>query len=96
MSKENKIAIIDYGMGNLNSIKKKLVTLNADVVISSDRKIIQNANKIILPGVGHFGKAMQKLSELGLIETLTDEARIKKKTNFRYLSRHAINGEEER
>lgn len=79
MSKENKIAIIDYGMGNLNSIVKKLTRLGAECFITFNPEEIKGAQKIILPGVGHFGKAMQKLSELGLIETLTDEARIKKK-----------------
>lgn len=75
----NKIAIIDYGMGNLNSIVKKLKRLGAECFITFNPEEIKAAQKIILPGVGHFGKAMQKLNELGLIETLTEEVMINKK-----------------
>ena len=56
--------IIDYGMGNLNSIKKKLTKLGDNAIISSDLQQINNAHKIILPGVGHFGKAMESLNKL--------------------------------
>lgn len=73
------IAIIDYGMGNLNSVRKKLLSLKADVIITSDKNEILAADKIILPGVGHFGKAMENLKSLGLIDTLNEAVLIQKK-----------------
>lgn len=74
-----KIAIINYNMGNLNSVYKKMMQLNVDAIITSNIKDIQTADKIILPGVGHFGKAMQSLTQLNLIETLNNEVLINKK-----------------
>ena len=67
------IVIIDYGMGNLHSVRKKLLKLKAEVIVSSKEDEIKKAHKIILPGVGHFGKAMIKLEELGLISILKKE-----------------------
>lgn len=69
---KNNIVIIDYGMGNVNSVKKQLTKAGASVIISSDPNEIINADKIVLPGVGHFKKAMENLSELNLIELLND------------------------
>lgn len=57
-------------MGNLHSVKKKLDHLKVESIVSSDPDDIMNAEKLILPGVGHFGKAMNNLLELGLIEAL--------------------------
>ena len=64
------IVIVDYGMGNLNSIAKKVSSLGADAIISSKPKEILNAQKIILPGVGHFGKAMENIKSLNIFEAL--------------------------
>ncbi len=75
---DQKIVIIDYKMGNLNSVKKKLDRLGVDTIISSKKEEILSADKLILPGVGHFGKAMSNLRELNLIETL-NEAVLKNK-----------------
>lgn len=75
----NKIVIVDYGMGNLNSIKKKLTRLKINPIVSSDSKEIQSADKIILPGVGHFAKAMSRLKDLNLIDVLNEEVLIKTK-----------------
>lgn len=74
-----KIVIIDYGMGNLNSIKKKLLKFNIEPIISSSSNEISKAEKIILPGVGHFGKAMTNLKDLKLIDLLNRKALIEKK-----------------
>jgi len=74
-----QIVIIDYGMGNIHSVKKKLLRLKADVIVSSNTNDILNATKIILPGVGHFGKAMSRLRELNLIDCLNEEVLINKK-----------------
>lgn len=67
---QNNIVIVDYGMGNLHSVKKKLLRLNVNPIISSNPNEILNANKIILPGVGHFKKAMENLVKLNLIDCL--------------------------
>lgn len=60
------IAIIDYDAGNLKSVEKALVHLGEQVVVSREREVILNADKVILPGVGSFGDAMGKLREYGL------------------------------
>ncbi len=75
----HKVVIVDYGMGNLNSIRKKLMRLNVVPMVSSHPADIKNADKIILPGVGHFKKAMEHLIELDLIEVLNDVVLIQKK-----------------
>jgi imidazole glycerol-phosphate synthase subunit HisH len=73
------ITIIDYGMGNINSIKKRLVKLGIHPNISADENEIKKADKIILPGIGHFSQAMQRLNDLNLVEILNEEVLIKKK-----------------
>ncbi len=75
----NKVLILDYGMGNIFSVTKKLNRLKIDSFVSSSEEAILTADKIILPGVGHFGKAMENLKKLNLIEILNQEVLIKKK-----------------
>lgn len=60
------IAIIDYDAGNIRSVKKALLLLGQEVKITSDAKEIQTADKVILPGVGAFGDAMENLKSRGL------------------------------
>lgn len=60
------IAIIDYGAGNLHSVKNALDFLGTDSFISSDEDEILNAKKVILPGVGAFGNAIENLKENNL------------------------------
>ncbi len=60
------IVIVDYGMGNLNSIRNMLQKIGVEVMISSDPKIISKATKIILPGVGAFDEAVIKIKNLGI------------------------------
>lgn len=74
-----KLVIVDYGMGNLNSVKRTMDRMKVDSVISSDPKDIISSQKIILPGVGHFGKAMSNLKELNLLDTLHEAVLVKKK-----------------
>lgn len=74
-----KIVIVDYSMGNLNSVLKKLIQLNADAVISADPKVISKADKLILPGVGHFEKAVEIMHQKGLWEVLNQAVLIDKK-----------------
>ncbi|MCK4816104.1 imidazole glycerol phosphate synthase subunit HisH [bacterium] len=68
------IVIIDYGMGNVGSIMNMLRKIGADAVISSDPQEIKGADKIILPGVGAFDKAMANLKKLKLIPVLEQTA----------------------
>jgi imidazole glycerol-phosphate synthase subunit HisH len=74
-----KIVILDYGMGNINSIKKRLVKLGINPTISADASEIKKADKLILPGIGHFSQAMQRLNDLNLVDILNEEVLIKKK-----------------
>ena len=73
------IAIIDYGMGNLRSVQKAFEKIGVKATITNDKKEIQNASKIILPGVGAFKDAMANLNELELISILNEEVLEKKK-----------------
>jgi imidazole glycerol-phosphate synthase subunit HisH len=50
------IAIVDYGAGNINSVKKALTHLGADSVVTADPAVIAAADKIVVPGVGHFSR----------------------------------------
>ena len=68
-----KIVVIDYGMGNLRSIRNKFMHMGIPAVISFERSEIENADKLILPGVGHFSTAMNNLRQLNLIELLNDK-----------------------
>ena len=64
------IAMIDYDAGNIKSVEKALQKLGADVVITKDPQEILNADKVILPGVGSFGDAMNNLKKYGLDEVI--------------------------
>lgn len=69
------IAIVDYGVGNLFSLTSSLKMIGADVIVSRDKDEIMNADKIILPGVGAFGDAADKLRESGLDAVVINEAK---------------------
>ena len=64
------IAIIDYDAGNLRSVEKALQALGEETVITRDREEILAADRVILPGVGAFGDAMEKLHQYGLVEII--------------------------
>ena len=64
------IAIIDYDAGNLKSVEKALQALGEETVITRDRDEILSADRVILPGVGAFGDAMEKLHQYGLVEII--------------------------
>lgn len=68
------IAIIDYGVGNLFSLVHSLKQIGADCVVTNDIKAIKNADKLILPGVGAFGDAADKLKESGLVDLIKSES----------------------
>ena len=69
------IAIVDYGVGNLFSLKSSFKQLGVDVVVTNDKQVIESADKILLPGVGAFGDARQKLKNSGLDEVVIDQAK---------------------
>lgn len=68
------IAIIDYGAGNLFSVQNALNYLGLENKITSDKQEIIKADRLILPGVGAFGDAMDKLNNSGLTDTVKEEA----------------------
>ena len=72
------IVIVDYGMGNLGSVFNMIKKIGFDCKISSDKEVITSASKLILPGVGAFDNAMEKLKTLGFIEILNQKVLIEK------------------
>ena len=68
------ITIVDYGMGNLGSIKNMFKYIGVETTIESDVDKIKNASKILLPGVGSFDTAMKKINESDLKEVLNEKA----------------------
>lgn len=68
------IAIIDYGVGNLFSLKSSFAMIDQDVTVTADPREIANADRLILPGVGAFGQAREKLARSGLDDVLLAQA----------------------
>jgi len=66
------IAIIDYDAGNIKSVEKALQYLKQDVILTRDREEILAADRVILPGVGNFGDAMEKLHGYGLVDVIRE------------------------
>lgn len=66
------VTIVDYGSGNLQSVRRRLSALGANVLISSDPHEVATAERLVLPGVGHFGKAMETLQQNGLDDALSE------------------------
>jgi glutamine amidotransferase len=73
------VGVVDYGMGNLHSINRKLHILDVSFKQIKNPDDISDCDKVILPGVGHFGRAMQKLYDQNLVECLNEHALLKKK-----------------
>ena len=72
------IAIIDYGMGNIHSVKKALELFGAKIKVSNNPKEISACEKLVLPGVGAFGDAMQELEKQDLVDLIKDAVKNKK------------------
>lgn len=68
------IAIIDYDAGNLRSVEKALLSLGEEVLVTRDRTELLAADKVILPGVGNFGDAMEKLKAYDLVRVIHELA----------------------
>ena len=67
-----QVGIIDYGVGNLRSVEKAFAATGCDAVVSSDEKILRQAERLVLPGVGAFGACMKALSERGFDELVRE------------------------
>ena len=68
------VAIVDYGVGNLFSLVSSFKAIGVDAVATGDKKVIESADKIILPGVGAFGDASNKLFDSGLADVVIEQA----------------------
>jgi imidazole glycerol-phosphate synthase subunit HisH len=73
-----EVTVIDYGVGNLWSVQRALEKIGAEVILSSDPKIILKSSRVVLPGVGAFPSAVSALQELELTSTLKDFAKSSK------------------
>ena len=74
------IAIIDYDAGNIKSVEKALHYLGEETTVTRDPQTLLNADKVILPGVGSFGQAMENLHTYGLVPVIHEI--VEKKTPF--------------
>lgn len=74
MSSAQRLAILDYGMGNLRSVEKALERVGATVQITADHEVARAAAGVILPGVGAFPRAMERIRETGLDDLLRERA----------------------
>jgi len=89
------ITVVDYKLNNLRSIENTLRRLGHDVQVTSDPKVVQQADKLILPGVGAFRDAMQNLTNLGLVEPFIERVRAGVPTLGICLGMHLIFSESE-
>lgn len=93
-----KIVIVDYGMGNIQSVFRKFSLLGITPVVSKDPNVVKTADKLVLPGVGHFAKAIFNLKSLGLYDTLNEKVLISKTPilgiclGMQLMSRHGDEG----
>ncbi len=67
--------IVDYGAGNIRSVRNTLEEIGAEYEVTDERAKIERATKVILPGVGHFGQMMQALDDLAIREVLVEKIR---------------------
>lgn len=89
------ITVVDYKLNNLRSIENTLRRLGHDVQVTSDPKVVRNAEKLILPGVGAFRDAMKNLTELDLIEPFTSRVKAGVPTLGICLGMHLVFSESE-
>jgi imidazole glycerol-phosphate synthase subunit HisH len=95
------IAIIDYGMGNLKSVKRKMDRIGVKSIITSDPEEIKKSDRIILPGVGHFARAVLEIKKRGLWDLLTEQVLTEKKLvlgiclGMQLMAKHSEEGDAE-
>jgi glutamine amidotransferase len=70
-----RVAVVDYGMGNLDSVARAIEECGGDPVISSSPAELERAAAIVIPGVGAFARGMENIRRLGLVESLQDQVR---------------------
>ena len=68
------VAIVDYGVGNLFSLRSSFAAIGVEAEVTSDPEVIRRADRVILPGVGAFGDAAEKLRQTGLDRVVREEA----------------------
>ena len=68
----SKVAIIDYGVGNLRSVEKAFAANGHDAIVTSEKRELRNASKLVLPGVGAFAACMNAFREGGLVELVLE------------------------
>lgn len=73
------VAVVDYGMGNVRSLTNALEYFGCDVVVTDEPAVLEEADRIVLPGVGAFGDAMKAIRERGLEDVLTRQAMVVRK-----------------
>jgi glutamine amidotransferase len=94
------IGIVNYGMGNLGSVKRKLDRMKADSIISSEISVLRDCDKLILPGVGQFSNAVKYLKEKILWDFLHEDVIINKKPilgiclGMQLMANHSDEGDE--
>lgn len=74
-----QVVIVDYGTSNLNSVKRALDRMRVNCLVSSNPIDVIGSDKIVLPGVGHFGRAMSSLRKLNLIDALHEAVLVRQK-----------------
>ena len=84
------IAIVDYGVGNLFSLKSSFAEIGVESIVTADADTLRRADKIILPGVGAFGDAADKLRATGLDKVVIEEAKSGKPLILRTSCRAAV------
>lgn len=73
-----KTVIIDYGLGNLRSVQKAILRIGLNAEVSGEWSVIQSADRLILPGVGHFAQGMRNLRNLNLVDILSEKVMVGK------------------
>ena len=70
----SRVAIIDYGVGNLRSVEKAFAAMGCDAVVSDDERVLRTAERLVLPGVGAFASCMKGLRERGFDSLVQERA----------------------
>jgi imidazole glycerol-phosphate synthase subunit HisH len=70
----SRVAIIDYGVGNLRSVEKAFAAMGCDAVVSDDERVLRTAERLVLPGVGAFASCMKGLRERGFDSVVQERA----------------------
>lgn len=79
MRYQKQVVVVNYGMGNLGSVENALTALEANFITSDRRQDLEQADALILPGVGAFGAAMENLQRLGLVDALHEQVQGRRK-----------------